>query len=242
VYFIVGAAGGVGRALTARLVAKGAEVVAVGRNEDRLASLAQETGACPLVLDARSVEGIAQGMATTVQRFGRLDGAVNLAGSILLKSAGQTSEAEWDEVLATNLKTAFAVVRGAAPVLAQAGGGSIVLMSSVAARVGLMNHEAIAAAKAGVVGLTLAAAATYAPKNVRINAIAPGLVDTPLAGRILSHEASRRASEAMHPLGRVGNPVQIASAISWLLDAEQDWVTGQVMGIDGGLGSLRGRP
>ncbi|GAC1557710.1 MAG: hypothetical protein NVS2B9_20250 [Myxococcales bacterium] len=123
----------------------------------------------------------------------------------------------------------------------RAGGGSIVLMSSAAARIGLANHDAIAAAKAGVLGLTLASSATYAPRGVRINAVAPGLVRTPLAARILGNDASLKASEAMHALGRIGEPEDVASSIDWLLDPAQRWVTGQVFGIDGGLATLRPR-
>jgi 3-oxoacyl-[acyl-carrier protein] reductase len=120
-------------------------------------------------------------------------------------------------------------------------GGSIVLVSSAAARIGIANHEAIAAAKAGVAGLTLSAAATYAPRGIRVNCVSPGLVVSGLTQRITSNEASLKASVAMHALGRAGSPEDVASAIAWLLDPEQSWVTGQVLGVDGGLGSLRSR-
>jgi NAD(P)-dependent dehydrogenase (short-subunit alcohol dehydrogenase family) len=105
----------------------------------------------------------------------------------------------------------------------------------------LANHEAIAAAKAGVIGLTLSAAATYAARGIRVNCVAPGLVRTPMTARLTSNEATLKASTAMHPLGRIGEPSNIASAIQWLLDAEQSWVTGQVLGLDGGLASVRPR-
>ena len=121
------------------------------------------------------------------------------------------------------------------------GGGSVVLLSTAAARHGLANHEAIAAAKAGLVGLALSAAATYGPRGLRVNCVAPGLVRTPLTERITSNEASLKASVAMHSLGRIGEPEEVASAIAWLLDPEQSWVTGQVLGVDGGLGSVRAR-
>jgi NAD(P)-dependent dehydrogenase (short-subunit alcohol dehydrogenase family) len=120
-------------------------------------------------------------------------------------------------------------------------GGSIVLMSTAAARVGLANHEAIAAAKAGVVGLVISAAATYAPKGIRVNCVAPGLVRTPMTERLTANEASLKASVALHALGRIGEPADVAAAIEWLLDPAQTWVTGQVIGVDGGLGSVRSR-
>ncbi len=120
-------------------------------------------------------------------------------------------------------------------------GGSIVLVSSAAARVGLANHEAIAAAKAGVIGLVLAAAASYAARGIRVNGVAPGLVRTPLTARLTGSDGALKESNAMHALGRVGEPEEVASALAWLLDPEQSWVTGQILGIDGGLATVRPR-
>jgi NAD(P)-dependent dehydrogenase (short-subunit alcohol dehydrogenase family) len=159
----------------------------------------------------------------------------------LLKPAHATSADEWDDVIDTNLRTAFAVVRAVAPAMGRTGGGSLVLMSSAAARLGLANHDAIAAAKAGVTGLARSAAATYAPRNVRINVVAPGLVRTPLAARLTANEASLKASEAMHALGRIGEPDDVAGLIAYLLDPANRWVTGQEFGVDGGLATLRSR-
>jgi 3-oxoacyl-[acyl-carrier protein] reductase len=120
-------------------------------------------------------------------------------------------------------------------------GGSIVLVSSVAARVGLANHEAIAATKAGLIGLALAAAASYAERGIRINCVAPGMVRTPLTARLTANEATLQTSAAMHPLGRIGEASDVAAAIAWLLDPQQSWITGQVFGIDGGLATVRTR-
>lgn len=164
---------------------------------------------------------------------------MNLCGSILLKPAHSTTDQEFADTIAVNLVTAFNVLRAAAR--AMTAGGSVVLMSSVAARVGLANHEAVAAAKAGVSGLVLAAAATYAPRNLRVNAVAPGLVRTPLAARITGNELALKASTAMHPLGRIGEPGDVAAAVAWLLDPRTTWVTGQVIGVDGGLSTVRGK-
>jgi 3-oxoacyl-[acyl-carrier protein] reductase len=231
-YLIIGASGGIGSALVQRLTAKGDTVLACGRTEEKLAGL----GVPYRVLDATQPEAVAEA-AGALQP---LNGIVNLAGSILLKPAHLLTENEWHQTIATNLTTAWATVRAGAKAM-MATGGSIVLMSTAAARIGLTNHEAISAAKAGVEGLALAAAATYAARGIRVNCVAPGLVDTPLAARITSNEAALNASKAMHALGRIGTPNDIASAIAWLLDPEQSWVTGQVIGVDGGLGRLRAR-
>ena len=116
------------------------------------------------------------------------------------------------------------------------------LCSTAAAGSGLPNHEAIAAAKGGVEALTRSAAATYAGRKLRFNAVAPGLVRTPLAAAITGNERALEHSEKMHPLGRVGEPDDVASAITWLLDPANSWVTGQILGVDGGLASVRPAP
>ena len=133
-------------------------------------------------------------------------------------------------------------MRAAGRVLAaQPTGGSVVLVSSAAARLGLANHEAIAAAKAGVIGLTLSAAATYAARGLRVNCVAPGLVRTPLTARITGSPAATQASLGMHALGRLGEPDDVAAAIAYLLSPEAGWVSGEVLGVDGGLATLRAR-
>jgi Dehydrogenases with different specificities (related to short-chain alcohol dehydrogenases) len=121
------------------------------------------------------------------------------------------------------------------------GGGSIVLMSSCAARLGLPSHEAIACAKAAVQGLTISAASTYAANNIRVNCVAPGLTDTPLASKITGSEPALKASTDMHPLGRIATPDDVAAAVAWLLGPETPFVTGQIVGVDGGLATARSR-
>ena len=247
-YVIVGASGGIGSALCRYLAARGpCKLALAARDEARLRRLGAELQAeYPTLsavschaLDALNSEELAAAFEAAAAEFGPLAGAVNLCGSILLKPAHSTTDREFADVLAANLVTAFNVLRAAARFMPA--GGSVVLMSSAAARIGIANHEAIAAAKAGVAGLTLSAAATYAPRKLRVNAVAPGLVRTPLAEKITGNELTLKASTAMHPLGRIGEPGDVAAAVAWLLDPATTWVTGQVIGIDGGLASVRGR-
>jgi 3-oxoacyl-[acyl-carrier protein] reductase len=240
VQLLFGATGGIGAALARRLVAAGARVVLAGRHEERLNNLAQELGVVAHVADATNLAAVEAVVTQTVEQFGRLDGVANCVGSLLLKPIHLTNETEWMNTINTNLGSAFAVTRASAKAMLNTG-GSIVLLSSAAARIGLANHEAIAAAKGAINGLVLSAAATYAARAVRVNAIAPGLVRTPLTARITGNEASLKASTAMHALGRIGEPEDVAAGVAWLLDPAQSWVTGQIIGIDGGLGSLRAK-
>ena len=175
-----------------------------------------------------------------LERHGRLDGVANCVGSVLVKPIHLTSEDEWNQVMQVNLGSAFTVVRAAGRVMRRTG-GSVVLMSTAAARVGLAHHEAIGAAKAAVEGLALAAAATYAGDGLRFNCVAPGLVRTPLSDHLTRNQVSLDAAAAMHPMGRIGEPQSVASAIRWLLDPAQHWVTGQVIGVDGGLSRVRNK-
>ena len=242
VMVIVGGAGGIGSAVAQKMAARGCRLILAGRNAERLQSVAAETAATAFPLDALDSAAVDAMMQSVLTSHGRVDGVVNCAGSILLKPAHLISDQEFADTLALNLTTAFNLLRAAVRVMMkQAGGGSIVFCSSVAARRGLVNHEAIAAAKAGVEGLALAAAASYARFGVRVNCVAPGLTRTEMTRALTQNETVAKMSAAMHPLGRIGEPAEVASAICWLIDAEQSWVTGQVIGIDGGLGQVQAR-
>ena len=237
-YVILGATGGIGSETARRLKAAKAEVFLAGRDEGRLQRLASEIESPFQVVDATSIEQVERCVNQATDTMGHVNGIVNCVGSVLLKPAHLTSAAEWDETIATNLTSAFATVRAGYKAL-RANGGSIVLMSTAAARLGLPNHEAIAAAKAGVIGLMQSAAASYAARRIRVNAVAPGLVKTGLTERIWSNEKSAEFSRSMHAIGRLGEPGDVASLIVWLLQPDNNWVTGQVFGVDGGLGTLR---
>lgn len=237
-YLILGAAGGIGSATARRLANAGNLLLLAGRPSARLTALANDLASPMIELDASSTTEVEQAFVRAIEEHGPLAGAVNCVGSLLLKPAHLTTDEDWDATITTNLRSAFAIVRGAAKTMRRTG-GSVVLVSSAAARLGFANHEAIAAAKAGVIGLTLSAAASYAANGLRFNAVAPGLVRTPLTSSIWSSEPSAKASEEMHAAGRLGEPDDVASAICWLLDPSNSWVTGEVLSVDGGLSHLR---
>ena len=169
----------------------------------------------------------------TKEKLGSIDGVINFSGSILLKAAHQTTSEEYFDTINKNLTTAFAITRGCGKYMNQ--GGSVVFISSIAASVGIANHEAIAAAKSAIEGLTRSAACTYSSKNIRFNAIAPSLTDTNLSKMITENEMMLNASNKMHALNRIGNIGDISRACSFLLNPDNNWITGQVIKIDGGF-------
>jgi NAD(P)-dependent dehydrogenase (short-subunit alcohol dehydrogenase family) len=178
---------------------------------------------------------LAQAVATALQTLGRIEACAYCVGSLLLRPAHLTTREQFEECLQINLVGAFLVLRSVAPHMAEQGGGSILFFSSAAADVGLPNHEAIAAAKGGLESMTRAAAMTYAKKHVRVNCLAPGLVDTPLSAGITGNPASLQASIGYHPLGRIGQPRDLVEAASWMLSPGSDWMTGATVAIDGGM-------
>lgn len=237
-YIVIGAGGGIGRATCELLLDGGNRVIGTVRESAKLAVESKMDDVDYRSVDAEdwdSVDGLFEELKT--EEF-PLAGVALCVGSILLKPAHLTRKAEFDSVLSKNLSSAFATVRSATKAMSKSG-GSIVLVSTAAAQHGLANHEAISAAKAGVEGLARSAAATYAKRQIRVNCVAPGLVRTPLSERITSNSSSLEMSEKMHALGRIGEAEEVARAIVWLLSSDQGWVTGQTLGVDGGLSRLR---
>jgi NAD(P)-dependent dehydrogenase (short-subunit alcohol dehydrogenase family) len=177
-----------------------------------------------------------------MKHLGRVDGVANCIGSVLLKPAHSTSDDEWNQIMSVNATSSFNILRAASKKMMRqegAPGGSIVFCASAVALHGLQNHEAIAAAKGAIAAMAKSAASTYAPKNIRVNCVAPGLIESPMTQKITSNAAARKASESMHALKRIGKPEQVAAAMEFFLQPENDFVTGQILGVCGGLSSVR---
>ncbi|MEJ5995658.1 SDR family oxidoreductase [Pedobacter sp. Du54] len=169
----------------------------------------------------------------------KLHGLVYSVGSITLKPFSRVSEADLISDFQLNVVGAAMAIQQALKSLKAAEGASVVLISSVASKTGMGFHTSIAAAKAGLEGFAFALAAELAQQHIRVNVVAPSLTDTPLTGSLLSTPEKRESSAKRHPLGRIGTASDISSAISFLLSEQSSWITGQIVGIDGGLSSLR---
>lgn len=224
-YLIIAASSAIGQSVVELLKKQGDDVVTTAQNKDKITP--------DFILDASDFNAVDD----VFEQAGPLDGVVNCAGSLLLKSAHATSFEEFQKTINASLTTSFATVRAAGKRMNS--GGSVVLIASAAALTGLANHEAIAAAKAGIIGLAQSAAASYASSQLRVNVVAPGMVRTPLTDSLLSNEFAAKASIAMHAMGRIGDPSDIARAILFFLNPANSWVTGQVLAVDGGLSSVR---
>ena len=170
--------------------------------------------------------------------LGSIDCIINCVGSLLLKPAHTTSLDDLNNVFSTNLFSCFGVLKFGFPYLKK-NGGSVLFFSSAAAKVGLKNHEAISSAKAAISALALTASATYANYNIRVNAIAPGLVDTPLTEKIVNNKMSLDYSKNLHGLKRIGKPENFIPIVRSLIDKHSDWITGQTICVDGGLSNVK---
>lgn len=234
-----GVTGSIGSALAHRLKEAGWDVAGFSRS--KLGAEIPE-GVTHHEADAMNPESVERVFSAVTGDERQLDAYVHAIGAIRLKPLHLMTDDEWRETVDRNLTTAFHAARSALRRMNKQGSGSLVFISSAAAVQGLPSHEAVAAGKGGINGLVLSAAASYASRGIRVNAVAPGLVETNLSKPILATEQARRISERMHPLGRVGQPDEVASLIAWLVSEDASWVSGQIWSIDGGMAHLNQRP
>ena len=228
---VTGASSGIGRAIAQRCIAEGAGVLATGRRAEALAELeGAETYACDL-LEPGAPEAC---VAAAVARLGGLDGVVHAAGTVLRgQDPRGSSDAEIDGILVANLAVPQCVARAALGALGQ--GGSLVLISSQLARIGAPGYASYCAAKGGIDALVRALAVDVGADGIRVNAVAPGLVRTPMAylGRDNFDELAPAIAER-HPLRRIGEPEDLAGPVAFLLSDASSWMTGQTIAVDGG--------
>lgn len=236
---IFGATGGVGSALARKLSKEGKRVLLCSRNENKLNLLAKEIDRPFYVCNSTSEEEVHKTVERATKEHGKIEGVANCIGSFFIRPLSQTSSKEFNDVLQINLHTCFNILKASTEHMLLQKKGAIVLVSSCAAQIGLQHHEAISAAKGAIESLVRSAAASYSHKGIRINAIAPGLLDTPLSLPLTSNEFSLKASLGFHPLARIGSAQDAAQAIAWLLSEESSWITGEVLSVDGGLAHIK---
>jgi len=236
---VTGSASGIGRATVNALVAAGADVVVADLNRsggEETARLATGPGSASFVQadvsDAASVDEL---VAITVERHGKLDFAHNNAGvTIAGPFLADVADDEWNRLIAVDLTGVFNCMRAEIKAMLENGSGSIVNTASALGSVGIRGQSAYVAAKHGVVGLTKAAALEYSAAGIRVNAVCPGVVETQLFTDAAEEDPDLRAAvEGAHPIGRLGEPEEIADSVVWLLSDASSFVTGQPIGVDG---------
>ena len=238
---ITGASGGLAGAVAKRLADAGWQLALVSRDLSQLSTYPTAHTACLVEADVSTADGAALAIETCLAETGQTPAAlINCAGSVLMAPLHRTSEDQYRECIRANLDTSFftlsAFVDGC---LAAKQDGVAVLVSSVTAQIGVSNHEAIAAAKAAVESLVRSAAATYSRERIRINAVAPGLMRSPSTEWLFTTQKNTRQLDAQYPLGRHGRVEDAADAIAWLASEQADWITGQVLPVDGGFTAVR---
>jgi len=237
---ITGASGGLGLSLARKLTAKGFSLALVSRSINKILPLAEELDGFAIEANISTPEGAAHTLANCLSKFDKPPSGLALcAGSTLIAPLHRTSPEQYRDCFSANFDTAYYTLQAYISQCLDKGlPGAAVLVSSVVARIGVVNHEAIAASKGAIEALTRSAAATYAIKNIRVNAIAPGLMRSPLTERLFNTNSEKQLA-AQYPLGRYGSVDDGAEAICWLLSDNTRWVTGQIIPIDGGFTAIR---
>ncbi len=227
-YVVVGGSQGIGDSIVAKLISQGHQVINLSRNPCSV------QGVENIQFD---VLGTNEGVLSAIS--GPIDGLVYCPGSINLKPFHRLTTVDFEKDFRINVLGAVQVIQGCLPALKASSTSSIVLFSTVAVQTGMGFHASIASSKGAIEGLTRSLAAEFSSFKIRVNAIAPSLTQTPLANALLNSGEKIEAAGKRHPLGRVGQPTDIANMALFLLNPENSWITGQILKVDGGMGDLR---
>lgn len=242
VTFVTGGGSGIGRRTAERFSEAGAHVVVADWREDAATEVAASlTGSLAVHMDVTNTESVTRAIDAAVEHFGGLDTIICNAGVTIVGDVTDLTEEEWDTELTTNLKSVYLCGRAAWPHLAARGGGSILATASIAGLWAIPADAAYCASKAGVIMLIKCMALDGAKQNIRANCVCPGFIETPMIQGYFADQpdpaASRVFAERLHPLGRLGEPDDIAGAFVYLASDDARWVTGAAMTVDGGLTS-----
>jgi 3-oxoacyl-[acyl-carrier protein] reductase len=225
---IVGASSGIGLETAKYLLSKGHNIFSASRNQPDLAGITH------LTWDAQNPDS-----AVFASLPEEIHGVVYCPGTINLKPFNRLSQDDFKNDFQVNVLGAVFVLQTVLPKLKKADGASVILFSTVAVKIGMGFHASVSASKGAIEGLTLSLAAELSSNKIRVNCVAPSLTDTPLAKNLLSTDEKKEASNKRHPIGRFGTSADIANITSFLISDESSWITGQVLGVDGGMGSIK---